>query len=134
MFGFGKKKKKTLEEYLFSVIEKPRVNFQIDILRNGLVEIQITRQRLLTKFGIEINAPEGLAVSISFDKDNYDDWLRFRESVLCFKAIHVEEYGESFFFLCENTWESISTLLKSIQIDIYQYNDSTEYAFRYLEH
>ncbi|UOY08642.1 hypothetical protein L0P88_08825 [Muricauda sp. SCSIO 64092] len=134
MISIFKKKSKTIEEHLKDSVQKPKVNFQIDIIRNSLVEIQITRQRLLKKFGININSPEGFSISITFDQKNEEDYQRFLKSDLYSKSIHLEKFGKAYFFLCENSLQDVLGLLNQIQVSVYEYTKDTAYSYRYTKH
>ena len=134
MRNFFKKKSKSIEEYLDFLVQKPKINFQIDIIRNDLVEIQITRQRLLKKFGFNILNPDGFSISLSFDKKNEIDYQRFLKSNSFENAIHFEKLGKTYFLLCKNNLKDILNLLNEIQVSVYDYNQDTIYGFKYIKH
>ncbi len=134
MINLFKKKSKTIEEHLKYAVDRPKMNFQLDIVRKNLVEIQITRQRLVKNFGISINSPEGFSISLSFDQKDDKDYQRFLKSDLFSRSIHLEKFGKAYFFLCENSLQDVLDLLNQIQVSVYAYTKDTIYGYMFIKH
>ncbi|MCV6630496.1 MAG: hypothetical protein OIF50_11645 [Flavobacteriaceae bacterium] len=132
MLRFFKKKNILLEDYLIKVVKDPKLNFQIDIFRKKIVEIQIMRQRMLSTLGISFNEPEGLAISICFEDSQSLE--RFKKSDLIDICVQQKKFNEVYFFLCENNTEKIGYLLNRIQKEVYSYNSDTKYGYRFIKH
>ena len=64
MFGlFNKKQKATIGDHISYIIDS-KTNFQLDILRQGDIDFQIFRQRLLKHLGTSVDNPNGIAFLI----------------------------------------------------------------------
>ena len=141
MFGFFKKKKSSVEEYLINVVEKPNLDFQLDFFRNRDVDFQIIRQRMIKGFdaSIKINNPEGFSIMISFDP-NTDEGLsrhnKFKTSKIHsqFKEIeNIDETYKFYFMQCKNDIKAILDFVHRVQTEIYDYKHDTYYYFKYKE-
>jgi hypothetical protein len=126
------KKKESLEDYLIKVVKSPMLNFQIDIFRRKVVEIQIIRQRMLKELGIPFDQPEGLAFSICFEDSQ--SLKRFKESEFLNIGFHQKKFGEVYFFFCDNNVKKIGDLLYKIQTKVYNYKADTVYKYRFIRH
>ena len=135
MLNIFKRKPETFQEYIHYIVSKPKMQFQFDVYRNNDVDYQVCRQGMIINLGIkEIDNPRDLAVVINFNANDEDviGYLEnFKKSELFDRSIKPENYGETYVIKCENNVESILTLLRIIQMKVYNYNDETIHNFSF---
>ena len=139
---FKKKKKKTIEEHI-SFITNNKINFQLDVLRDGDVDFQIFRQRMLKSLGVSTNNPDGVTILLSFNLKNlystghYENFksLPFYEECEKIKILENpnDDYDLSFIAKVDNSEKEILSLIYLIQTKIFNYDDDTLYLFSFKE-
>ena len=132
-------RKKRLADYLILLSRRTSRNFQIDIYRNGQVDMQIGRQRLLKNFGLDFDDPKGFSVFLTFNQEkigNEANYQRFKDSSLyrISNNIKTDLLGETFIINTSSDFIEIIDLVNKIQTEVYQYNSDTLFAFKYIKH
>lgn len=141
MFGlFNKKQKATIGDHISYIIDS-KTNFQLDILRQGDIDFQIFRQRLLKHLGTSVDNPNGIAFLISFNLKNIDSvshYENFKSSPLykeCEKVALFENSSNdvSFVIKTDSNKNQILSLIKAIQTKVFNYDEKTSYLFSFKE-
>ena len=139
---FKEKKKETIEEHITFVINN-EVNFQLDVLREGDVDFQIFRQRMLEHLNVSVNHPNGIAILISFNLKNIESINHHKKFTLlpiyneCEKIKILEDpdddYDHSFILKINNNKKEVLSLISLIQNSVFNYDDKTIYFLNFKE-
>lgn len=128
---FKNRKAKELKSKLDIIRDNSKSLFQMDIIRDGFVDLQVFRQINAKDFGLDFIDPDGFMIFFIFDQkknNNYQHFENFKNSEYYNKMKYSLLGNDKFNILfIDSNFELMNITLNNIQNDIYLYEKGEPY-------
>ncbi len=125
-------KKKSLHKKLDLIRKDSSILFEMNIIRNGVINLQVFRQVVAQSFGLAIEDKEGYMILFVFDPKHiqYESHIQCFESSKYFNDIKYGMYESTKFAIlfCKSDFDLLNSKINDIQDTIFLYKKKEKYS------